>query len=210
MNLDDWIALTPDARNAERANWGHHNPIEDDEQPWGGLLYEACMRFRREFGQHPLINRIDHGAVRILVTVALYPPQFIEDIPSRYCGFLVEQDPINANRDYYLRYWRILFGELLGWTETETDDWAMRWDDDLNGRTGSMFYHEDVYYYVLPEILNASGASVAAPMHSIFRALEDAIQFNASSPIWLSPVDWNAVRERVNDVLTRHGGKLPR
>jgi len=210
MNLDDWIALTPDQRNAERAQWGRHDPIEDGDEPWADLLCEACNRFTQEYAQHPLINRIDRGAVRILVTTALYPAQFIEELPSRYCGFLVEQDPINGRRDHYLRYWRILFSELLGWSETQINGWAMRWDDDLNGRNGSMFYHEDVYYYALPEIVCASGAALNFPRHTTLRALHDAIQYNASTPIWLSPVDWNAVRVRVNGILDPLGGRLPR
>jgi hypothetical protein len=210
MNLDEWTALTSDQRNAERAKWASHDPDGDDDEPWADMLCEACTRLGQDFGQHPLINRIDHGAVRILVTTAQYPPQFLEDLPSRYCGFLVEQEPINAMRDHYLRYWRILFSGLLGWPDAQTNDWAMQWDDDLNGRVVSMFYHEDEYYHAWPEIVRESGAESGMWLLKTLRAFKDAVEYRASSPIWLSPVDWDAVRGRVNDILAPHGGQLPR
>lgn len=209
MTLDEWIALTPHQRNAHRAYWGRHASIEDGEPPWGDLLREATRRFKKEFGEHPLINRIEvSAAIRIHVTTALYPPQIIEEIPDRYANFLVEQEPVNASRDFYIRYWSILFEELLGWSEIESRDWALRWDDDLNGRTSGFFYHEDVYYYVLDTIVWHSGVN-RKPPSGLFGEIESAIQMNASRPIWLSPVDWNAVRARVNGVLATVGGKLP-
>jgi hypothetical protein len=210
MTLDEWIALTPHQRNVHRADWGRHDSMEHGEPPWGGLLREATKRFQSEFGNHPLINRIeDSAAICIHVTTALYPPQIVEEIPDRYCHFLVVQEPINASRDYYIRYWAILFEELLGWTEAQSRDWALRWDDELNGRTDGLFYHEDIYYYVLDTVLLHSGVNRQPPI-GLFREIESAIQLNASSPIWLSPVDWNAVRNRVNDILSAIGGKLPR
>lgn len=210
MTLDEWIALTPDERNVHRADWGRHDSIEHGEPLWGDLLREATRRFNKEFGEHPLINRIeDSASISIHVTTALYPPQLIEEIPDRYCYFRVEQEPINASRDYYIRYWMILFAELLGWSDDQSRDWALQWDDDLNGRNGGLFYHEGVYHYVLDPILFHSGVR-HRPSNSLFRKLESAIQASASTPIWLSPVDWDAVRARVNSVLTIVGGKLPR
>ncbi len=100
--------------------------------------------------------------------------------------------------------------ELLGWSDAQINEWALKWDDDLNGRNGSVLSHEDVYYYAVPEIVHASGAKPDGPVHSTLRALEVAIQYQASSPIWLSPVDWNAVRARLNDILVPIGGRLPR
>ncbi len=73
------------------------------------------------------------------MTTAQYPLEYLEELPGRYCHFLVEQEPINANRDYYLRYWHLLFENLLGWPEAKTNEWAATWDDELNGRNGSFF-----------------------------------------------------------------------
>jgi hypothetical protein len=211
MTLDEWTALTSGQRNELRAVWGRYDPINDgDEDPSVALLEDACYRFRKEYGQHSSINCISVGAARILVTTALYPVQFLEELPPRYCGFVVEQHPINATRDYYLQHWQILFRELLGWTAEQTDAWALRWDDDLNGRRPlSFFYHEDEYYYVIPEIVRASGAAPVTSMLGLLQPLQDAIQSGASRPIWGSPVDWDAVRTRVNAVLAPHGWRLP-
>lgn len=209
MNLDDWIKLTPDERNVARAAWGSHDAVRDGEELWSSLLGEATRRFSNEYSHHPLINHIDCGAGRILVTTALYPMQYLEDVPSRFCHFLVEQEPINGSRDYYLRYWRILFGNLLGWSDAQTNQWAIRWDDDLNGRTGSMFYHEDIYYYAIPQILASSGIRTNGMIGKLGMDVQDAIQKDHSWPIWGSPCDWTLIRNRVNAVLNERSGKLP-
>ncbi len=209
MKLDDWLALTPEQRNAERAAWGRHDSILGGEEPWLSLLEEATRRFKQEYGSHPLVNRISCGGGRIFVTTAQYPLEYLEELPGRYCHFLVEQEPINANRDYYLRYWHLLFENLLGWPEAKTTEWAATWDDELNGRKGSFFYHEDVYYYALPEILVASGIHYQNRPANLERDIQQAIQQGHSQPLWSSPCDWNLIRNRVNTVLAKWHGKLP-
>jgi hypothetical protein len=209
MNLDGWMTLTPDERNAARAEWGRHDPILDGDELWSSILEEATRKFAIEYRRHPMINRITCGAGRILVTTALYPLQYLEDVPSRYCHFLVEQEPINGSRDYYLRYWRILFENLLGWSDAQTSEWAMRWDDDLNGRNGSMFYHEDIYYYAMPQILESSGIRTNGMIGKLKINVQDAIQKGQSWPIWGSPCDWALIRSRVNAILNEQQGKLP-
>jgi hypothetical protein len=209
MNWDDWINALPGDRNAIRMQWHQRDCIRDPTEPWADLLKIAERKFAAEFEKHPLINRIASRDCRILVSTALYPPQFIEDIPGQYYHFLVDQHPINADRDHYLRYWSILFGELLGWTESDTHDWAKRWDNEMNDRVLSFFYHEDVYYYAAPQILVSSGLATLVHDTLLQRRIEDAIQKGHSSPIWGSPCDWDLVRERVNAVLQPFGGILP-
>lgn len=209
MNWDDWINASPDDRNAIRMQWHRRDHVRDPSEPWAELLNIAERKFAAEFGEHPLVNRIASGGCRILVSTALYPPQFIEEIPGQYFHFLIEQHPINADRDYYLRYWTIMFRELLGWTDSDTQDWANRWADQMNDRVLSFFYHEDVYYYATPQILISSGLARIANNTSIQQQIENAIQTGHSSPIWGSPCDWDLVRNRLNSVLHPLGGKLP-
>ena len=210
MKLEDWLALSPVQRNVIREKWGLYDPLEDGNEPWLELITEAFNRFVLEYSEHPLVNHISYGGPVILVTTALYHPQFIEEIPARYCGFPVEQNPINGIRDDYLRLWHILLSELLNWPESQINEWTLKFDDELNGRVNAWFYHEDEYLYVLPEIVLASGAQVSPPdEYKILNELRKAIEYRASSPIWLSPVDWNAVRSRVNDILIPLDGRLP-
>jgi len=208
MTLDEWIALTPDERNIKRKKWGCADSVEPSEEAWE-LLQEACNRFSEKYCPHPLINKVSPAGDRISVTTALYPCQIIEELPSRFCAFPVEQFAINLNRDSYLKSWNILFAGLLGWSETQTKQWAQEWDDDLNGRDNSMFYCEDDYYYALPEIVKVSGGELPSRPYELLNDLKEAIELNASSPIWLSPVDWEGVRTRVNKILQTVGGRLP-
>jgi hypothetical protein len=213
MTLDTWIELSPDERNAHRRRW------ERDRGDWIQLLSEARARFETRFRSHPLINYITQSACHsasnepsILVTVALYSPQLIEELPDRFCTFRVLQDQVLDNRDFYLRYWTLLFNELLGWTDAQTREWATKWDDDLNGRNGSMFYHEDPYSYALPAVIRASlpAAQSDACRVALYSDVLRAIRSHGSEPIWLSPYDWDAARERINTVLSKADGRLPR
>lgn len=214
MTLDEWIELSPDDRNAHRWRW------ERDGGDWMELISEARARFDSLFRSHPLINRISEGGWPaagnepcILVTTALYAPQLIEDLPDRFCTFHVVQEQVLDNRDYYLRYWTLLFNELLGWSEDQTREWALKWDDDLNGRIDSMIYHEAPHYYALPLVIRASlptGVTETYPEMPLYMGVLRAIHTHVSEPIWLSPHDWNSARERVNEFLSAVGGRLPR
>jgi hypothetical protein len=214
MTLDEWIELSPEDRNAHRRRW------ERDGGDWMDLLSEARARFEAEFGSHPLINHISQSAWHaasyepsIVVTTALYSPQLIEELPDRFCTFHVVQDQVLDNRDHYLRYWTLLFSELLGWPEARTREWARKWDDDLNGRNGSMFYHDDAYHYALPVVIRESlpeTQSEARRSTALYLDVLGAIRSHGSEPIWLSTYDWDAARERINVVLSAAGGKLPR
>jgi len=216
MTLDEWIELSAPDRNALRRGW------ERDSGDWMDLLSEARARFEAKFRSHPLINYIGQSAWHaasyepsILVTTALYSPQLIEELPDRFCTFRIVQEQVLDNRDHYLRYWVLVFNELLGWPEAQTRRWACKWDDGLNGRDGAMFYHEDPYYYALPVVILESlrASQPEAPFSvrwKLFSEVLQAIRSHGSEPIWLSPYDWDAARERINVVLSAAGGRLPR
>jgi hypothetical protein len=214
MTLDEWIEISPGDRNSHRRLW------ERDRGGWIELLSEARARFETRFRSHPLINYISQSAWHeasyepsIIVTTALYPPQVIEDLPDRFCTFRVVQDQVLGNRDFYLRYWALLFSELLGWSEPQTREWARKWDDDLNGRKGSMFYHEDPYSYALPTVIRESLPAAQLEARRWMPLVEEArraIRSHGSEPIWLSPYDWDDARLRINTILKEAGGRLPR
>jgi hypothetical protein len=76
-----------------------------------------------------------------------------------------------------------------------------------------MFYHEDPYYYALPVVIRESvpaGQVPAGGLMALYTDVLRAIRSHGSSPIWLSPYDWDAARERINAVLSTVGGRLPR
>src|SRR5262245_218820 len=145
MTLKDWVSLTPEERNRLRREWPRSGGY------WPSLLQEACRRFRKDYGSHPLINAIHTSAWHaasyepsILVTTARFSPQVIEELPDRYLTFRVVQHQIEDNKQTYLKTWTLVLGQVLGWSEREVREWAKEnHEDGLDGKDGGMFYHED-------------------------------------------------------------------
>lgn len=213
MTLDDWLGLTPAARNTERRSWS------ETEGVWVELLDEALARFNDEHLPHPLINRVSGSATSrgwdmpgILVTTALWQPQLIEELPARYCHFPVVQHPIEDLKDTYLKTWKLVLGQLLHWSEPQVREWArVRYEDDLDGKT-DWFYHEDALEYALNELVPTELSRRLRGQQSWFDLrdrVRKAIERHGSRPLWLSPYDWNGARDRINCILGEYETRLP-
>jgi hypothetical protein len=212
MTLDDWVLLTAEKRNQLRKDW----PREGGN--WLGLLEEACARFRGQFGGHPLINAIGYSKWHfatfepsICVTTALFSPQLIEELPDRYLTFRVVQDPIEDNKQFYLRTWTLVLGELLGWSENQVRQWAREHHEDgLDGKD-LFFYHEEAEKYILGLIVPLSLREQIGfrNYQLVIQRVREAIVRYGSSPLWLSPYDWGAARARINWLLGEYGASLP-
>jgi hypothetical protein len=206
MTLEEWIALTPEERNRERRQW-----TCEGEGYWYFLLEEACERFKREFGEHSLINHISAWRLplfdpSIVVTTALWWPQLIEELPDRYCTFGVHQKPIEDNKHSYLRTWTLVLSELLGWSTEQVRAWARaHHEDGLDGKE-AFFYHDGPLDYIVwllaPEDLRhrLSGP----PRLELERKLIEAIERHGSDPLWLSPYDWGAAKIRIKGIFDEH------
>ncbi len=209
MTLKEWIELTPEERNRERRTW----PRDADGGYWSDLLSEARDRFEEQFGDHPLINYIGTSAWHasgyepsIIVTTALWTPQRIEELPDRYLTLAVTQKPIEDNKDYYLRTWKLVLGELLGWSPEQVREWARaHHEDDLNGN-GSFFYHEDavdhIVWLLVPDQLRER--LVGLPRVELKQKLIAAIAHYGSQPLWDAPYDWQAAKARIEATISEY------
>jgi hypothetical protein len=52
---------------------------------------------------------------------------------------------LDANGQYYVKFWKEVLGHLLGWSDGEVEQWAAKWSGIFEPE--SMFYHEEPAYY---------------------------------------------------------------
>lgn len=210
MNLDNWVLLTPDERNRLRREWNPHGGS------WRDLLAQACERFQERYSGHPKINYITHSLIfsssaepDIHVTTALWAPQILEELPDRFETFAVRQEPIEDSKHYYLETWRIVLGNLLGWGADRVTAWAQQqWGDYLDGRHGSMFYHDEPSRYLASLLISELVPNSLEGLEyvTLIQRLDAAIGI---SPLSHSPYRPDEQRERVSAVLADYGVALP-
>ncbi len=120
-----------------------------------------------------------------------------------------------GNRPRYVAVWRVLLGEWLGWSDARFAEWVAQFDDDLDDRGFSLFYHEDELYHVLHQLIPPElaqrvvwGQSVpnSNALSGVVGELWLAVTGRHHGAEWGSPAfDWQAARERVDAALKRHG-----
>lgn len=212
-SLDEWVALTPAQRNRLRREWSGYDEYFlnqnwlREEGYWIVLLAEATERFKAEFGTHPLVNHISFMPritvayePGIVVTTALSTLQRIEELPDRYLTFAVYQEPVADTKRYYVRSWELTLGHFLGWNEEQVRTWAQeKWGEWLDGKFGSLFYHEDEMHYVTPLLVPPEVAERLDPDE--LRQLHRQIHQSVRSPLSEHPYDWDAAKERVGKAV---------
>jgi len=182
------------------------------------LLKAARERFEAEFGNHPLVNHIGTSAWHapgyepsIILTTALWPPQRIEELPDRYLTFRVAQEPILANKDYYLRTWTLVLGQLLDWSPEQVREWARtNYERDLDGKE-VWFYHEEPMKYIVPLLVTErlQERLVGLPSVKLQQKLVAAIDQYGSRPLWESPYIGKPPRRESRPLLRNMTDPLP-
>jgi hypothetical protein len=114
-----------------------------------------------------------------------------------------------ANKLFYITVWRRVLAEWLRWPEDRVQCWIMLYDDDLEDRGNSFFYHEDALWYVsrflIPDRLGQCLGGYEAERLSWRLANAIGVGREAErNPAF----DWDAARERVEAVLREYGETL--
>jgi hypothetical protein len=113
------------------------------------------------------------------------------------------------DRQFYFQVWKKVLAELLGYTETQADEWIK-----LNRISWDTYYqwyiHEPPEFWVLDALISSEirekiGAAEVAKLKSdIVQTIE---QCNLG---WFSETyDWSEARDRVKKVFTNYGVSFP-
>ena len=107
-------------------------------------------------------------------------------------------------KEYYLRVWKSIFGELLGWSEEEVLRWAEQkdWLRYLENEN-DMIYHEPPQYWVvhslLPEHLQSTLRGI--PLVEAHQKLMAALDRNIPHLVWPKEPSWPHLRKNVEQVI---------
>jgi len=222
MNLDEWLKLTSEQRNEIRSKWRY------EWDKWSHLLFQAEERFTSEYGNHPKISLISPSRLacgknpgtsknivisepKISVTTTLRSPEMIEELPSRFAHFIVEQRPFADTRDFYIEVWSSILKNLLHWSDIQIKDWIDKnHADNLTGK-GIIFTNLPPCSYVASVFLPKSKIG----LHNLlkFREAHQEIErillteFQPFRPI--EQINWSALRTDINKILREFGESLP-
>jgi len=230
MNLDEWLELTSEQRNEIRSKWRY------EWDKWSHLLFQAEDRFTAEYGNHPKIglisaaylargkdSAVDQDIVttepKISVTTTLRLPEMIEELPSRFAHFTVEQHPFADTIDFYIEVWSSILKNLLHWSEIQIKDWVDKNYADNLAVKKIIFTHEPpcsyitsiLCSYITPVLLSKSKIGLnnllklREASQEIDRILKAEFQF--SRPI--EEINWPALRTDINKILREFGESLP-
>jgi hypothetical protein len=220
-SLIEWINLSPEQRGGIKEKWKHN------WNEWAYLLDEAIESFKSKYGELQEISRVNsaygcepvppsYSVSRLItdpyisVTTSLKNNEYIKELPSEYAHFKVLQEPFGDTGQGYLEEWILVLKNLIGWTEEETITWAQEHHaDDLKG--GNVWFdHEFPFYYIadllVPEL-------VGFGRRKILDEIQRVIYFWDKCRLDEYPLgpdyDWNAARQRVNNVLKEVDLSLP-
>jgi hypothetical protein len=196
------------------------------------MAMEAAKALKIELVSIPEVTGVDIGGGRYLNVDPLNPMLNIREltlivytlfrdsyrlnqIPSRFGGFIVEQLNLGAKRDSYIRTWIRLFKELRGWDESKTVGWAKQWDDALSGRTvtTSVMYEHGPVKVALPALIDrrtkeAAGARLQFLYQDIQKIVERIDEHDETEriehPDTVENYDWEHVRKSMAESISRH------
>jgi hypothetical protein len=110
-------------------------------------------------------------------------------------------------RSDYIRLWKEVLGELLGWSSEQVECWAARFP--LMGDSDSIFYHYSALYYISDILVPATVSQTGGKEHSHFQAaIETALNGGDPSCETRTGIDWAAARARVEQLLQSVGSSL--
>jgi hypothetical protein len=128
VRLDDWTALSPEARRERRKNWKNSVPVGQTQAPeeteWSALIQEAAERFSREYGQMQDVLCVgasywfdSEHAASIGVKTRLLSGQTLPGLPVEYATFPVKQEPLGEEIQAFKDTWSAVLSRLFDWDQ---------------------------------------------------------------------------------------------
>lgn len=118
-----------------------------------------------------------------------------------------EREDDRELRDEYLRVWKEVLAEFLGWSPEKVERWSKRFS--LMEDTDSIFYHYSALNFVSEILVPDQVRSWGHRAYYDFEAkLELAIQGGEPRCEMLHDFDWKTARRRVEALLATVGSSL--
>ena len=221
ISLDEWLQLLPEQRDEIKKQW------KQNWNEWAYLLDEAIESFKQEYKKIQEISDVQPSyecepvhpsfSVSRLVTepyisvkTTLKNKEETLRLPPEYCYFKVVQEPWGDTSQEYLEEWKLLLKKLLKWTEEETVAWAQEHHaEDLKGKN-IWFDHEYPCYYIVHLFVPKDKIMMVARIgESKFLGKIQRAIYSPDENLFSPNYDWDAARQRVNDVLREIDASLP-
>lgn len=202
MTLDEWDKLTHAERHSRIIEL--NGPCED----WVcDVLSEAARSLENSFKTDPRITHVGYTkwhdreySPRLLVTTTVRTDEKIDALPNEWHGFLVEQLPILDTHDHYVRIWRLILSNLIGWTEDKVLDFIAQRSDDLLEKDSGWLYHDTPAWYLTNVVIDhfVPHSQQRVPIANQSRAeLERVLSVVGSEEFGNEESDWASLQKRV-------------
>jgi hypothetical protein len=122
----------------------------------------------------------------------------------------MDTDDWAARAAWYLEFWEVVLGSLLGWTAEQVRDWGKDKVQALSGP--SIYHHEPPEYYIaylfIPEQMRHRLAcgSMLRLEERISSIITDAYRATRN----LSDFDWDGIRRAIAEVIAAYEVELGR
>jgi hypothetical protein len=222
MNLTEWAACSEETRHHLIGYWRQGDQWHFYEK----LAAEAATALKSKLNAIAEVKGVEVGSGDVLpvddgricelvlnVCTLLPEPAHLDQVPSHYSGFQVQQMHLGTRREAYLNTWKRLFRELRGWSDEKTLQWAERWRDSLS-LYPSQVYHYGAVKIALPTLVDDSIKKLAGDR---LRLLEREIFLTITHPKGVASetilhpdvvddYDWNFVKNRINQLVREFSG----
>ncbi len=136
MQLDDWIALSPDFRREREERWRNFVSAGQQQAPeeteWSSLIHEAADRFARQYGHMPEVLCVggsclfdDIQLIAIGVRTRLSAGRTLAGLPVEYATFSVKQEPVGEDIQSFKDTWSAVLSRLFGWDQPAIADFIV-------------------------------------------------------------------------------------
>lgn len=152
IKFDDWVTLPKERQRALIIKWARQ-----ERSDYEGLALHAAALLKKELSSIPEVTNVDLTGGEVLhsgrppdiiieknlnVLTLLPDSDRLEQIPTQFFGFDVQQENLFHQREAYLKTLKRLFKELKGWDEEKTLQWTEKWSEALSGRDPSLIIYE--------------------------------------------------------------------
>jgi hypothetical protein len=134
--------------------------------------------------------------------------------PRSWQGVEVTQIDYADLRRSFLATWEKVFLELNGWSRKQTEVWARKWEDALNGERSALYHWGPIKTAVGALIKDEIKSRMGDKVQDFYNELRDVIECNedrksipTQHPDLILNYDWNYVRRRRAELINKYSSE---